>query len=172
MIFKWAYIRKLQYNVLPVFSSRIIDTKFSSLSVRKPRNKWRFLPDYKIIYIYVLEIWKNKNESMMSKKCSIFLILYNWNNLKYLEMFDWNEENENSVIYWVGLAAAVILLFVNLPLVWIVKRTWNSSLINQFIGLDCLVALLHIPFILQAGDVIDTPCWFRKDAHVNLDISL
>ena len=32
-------------------------------------------------------------------------------------MFDWNEENENSVIYWVVLAAAVILLFVNLPLV-------------------------------------------------------
>ena len=87
-------------------------------------------------------------------------------------MFDWNEENEKSVIYWVGLAAAVILLFVNLPLVWIVKRTWNSSLINQFIGLDCLVALLHIPFILKVGDVIDTPCWFRKDAHVNLDIIL
>jgi hypothetical protein len=76
----------------------------------------------------------------------------------------WTPETEQTVIFWVGLAAALIVLIINIPLLWIVKKTWNSSLINQLIGFDCLVALLHIPIILKAANIVDLPCWFRKDA--------
>ena len=77
----------------------------------------------------------------------------------------WTPDAEKTVTFWVGLAAALIVLIINIPLLWIVKKTWNSSLINQLIGFDCLVALLHIPLILKAVNIIDLPCWFRKDAN-------
>ena len=82
-----------------------------------------------------------------------------------LEMTLWTPETEQTVIFWVGLAAALIVLIINIPLLWIVTKTWNSSLINQLIGFDCLVALLHIPIILKAANILDQPCWFRKDAN-------
>ena len=63
--------------------------------------------------------------------------------------------------YWLGLVLAVLVALVNLPLLWTFKSAREKSLINQMIRLDCLVALLHIPFILKAADVIDYPCWIK-----------
>ena len=73
----------------------------------------------------------------------------------------WSPENEEQLIFLVGLTAAIVLLIINIPLLWIIKKTWNASLINKLIGLDCLIALLHIPFVLNAANIIEPPCSFR-----------
>ena len=72
-------------------------------------------------------------------------------------------ESENSTLFWVGLFAGFLILVVNIPLLWIVNKA-KTTLINQLIGLDCLVALLHIPLALNAGRVTRLPCWMRQDA--------
>ena len=78
-------------------------------------------------------------------------------------MGSWSPESENSFLFWVGLPAAIILIFVNIPLLVIVWKKSKSTLIDQLIGLDCLVALLQVPMVLQAARILIQPCWFRKD---------
>ena len=65
------------------------------------------------------------------------------------------------IVWWVALVSALSLFIINIPLLWIVKKTWDSSLINKLIGLDSFVALLHVPFIIQSGGVLDLRivCW-------------
>ena len=72
-----------------------------------------------------------------------------------------------SIVYqyfeWIfSVVCALVVFLVNIPLIWIVRKTWNdSSLINKLIGLDSIVALLHIPFVLHGGGAIDIniSCW-------------
>ena len=76
-------------------------------------------------------------------------------------------DTEEQLSYWFGVVSVLILLAVNLPLLWIVKRTWNLSMINKLIGLDCLVALLNILFILKAANIISSPCWMRRNTNLS-----
>ena len=64
------------------------------------------------------------------------------------------------VIYWAGVALALLVAAVNIPLLCTIWNAREKSLINHLIGLDCLVALLHIPFIISQADLVDFPCWF------------
>ena len=117
--------------------------------------------------LMILILWANIMVKLFGPEYKIILFevtLENNNIAKImfcLEMSLWTPETEEILVFWVGLAAALILLMVNIPLLWIVKKTWKSSLINQLIGFDCVVALLHIPCILISAHIIDTPCWFR-----------
>ena len=70
-------------------------------------------------------------------------------------------EKENSLLFMVGLPAALILVCVNIPMLWIVKKEAKTTLVNQLIGMDCLFALLNIPLVLQSARIIVAPCWFR-----------
>ena len=65
------------------------------------------------------------------------------------------------VVYWAGAVLALFVAFVNIPLLCTIWNARENSLINYLIGLDCLVALLHIPFILSQADLVDFPCWFN-----------
>ena len=73
-------------------------------------------------------------------------------------------ESEHALLFWVGLPATCILVLVNIPLLWIVWNKQKTSLINQLIGVDCLVSLLHIPMLIHTARIIVLPCWIRKDA--------
>ena len=79
-------------------------------------------------------------------------------------MGSWSPESENSFLFWVGLPAACILFIVNIPLLVTVWKKSKSTLIDQMIGVDCLVALLHVPLVLESARIVIQPCWSRKDA--------
>ena len=58
-------------------------------------------------------------------------------------------------IFWFGLFAALAILLVNLTVLWVLKTEANSTLINQLIGLDCVVGLFNIPIVLSLSEVTD-----------------
>ena len=79
-------------------------------------------------------------------------------------MMLYSPESENRMLYWVGLPAALLVTGVNFHLLWIVwvkAKTKALTLVDQLIGIDCLIALMNIPLVLQSARIIEAPCWFR-----------
>ena len=70
-------------------------------------------------------------------------------------------ESDNLILNIVGLSASFLILAVNIPLLWFVKNKAKHTLINKLIGLDCMIALLHIPIVLETGRITGSPCWIR-----------
>ena len=70
-------------------------------------------------------------------------------------------ESDNLILNIVGLSASFLILAVNIPLLWFVKNKAKPTLINKLIGLDCIIALLHIPQVLETGRITGSPCWIR-----------
>lgn len=52
-----------------------------------------------------------------------------------------------------GLITATSIAAVNLPVIWVVKKESKLTLINQLVGLDCLLCLSHIPIVLYTTNV-------------------
>ena len=76
-------------------------------------------------------------------------------------MVELSPESDNWIVNCVGLFASFLIFVVNIPLLWFVKHKAKPTLINKLIGLDCLIALLHIPLALEAGKMRLSPCWIR-----------
>ena len=73
-------------------------------------------------------------------------------------------ESESRLLFWVGLPAALLTTGVNFRLLWIVWKKAKAkalTLVDQLIAVDCLMALMSIPLVLQSARIIEAPCWFR-----------
>ena len=44
-------------------------------------------------------------------------------------------------LYWFGVLTVGVILSVNIPVLWLLKKISSSTLINQLIGLDCIIGL-------------------------------
>ena len=69
-------------------------------------------------------------------------------------------EFEDSFLYWFGIGSGIIILFSNIPILWMIWKEKNLTWINLVIGVDCLLCMCMIPIILSTADVYRLPCSF------------
>jgi hypothetical protein len=52
------------------------------------------------------------------------------------------------LLYWFGVLTVGVILSVNIPVLWVVRKISSPTLINKLIGVDCIIGLAYIPGIL------------------------
>ena len=70
------------------------------------------------------------------------------------------------LLYWFGVLTVGVIVSVNIPILWLVRKISSPTLINKLIGVDCIIGLACIPGILVDSGVFqeissDYFCSFR-----------
>ena len=73
---------------------------------------------------------------------------------------DDSDENDSNLLYWFGVFTGSTIMMVNLPILGIIWKEVSLTLINQLIGLDCILCLGIIPIVLNHSGVFQLPCSF------------
>ena len=57
------------------------------------------------------------------------------------------------LLYWFGVLTVGVILSVNIPVLWVVRKISTPTLINKLIEVDCIIGLAYIPGILVDSGV-------------------
>ena len=65
------------------------------------------------------------------------------------------------LLSWFGIFSTVVIRIANLPVLWMIKKQNNLTMINQMVTVDCLISLLSIPIlIISANDRPFSSVWY------------